>query len=101
MRVAPLEDITMPNCFQLISKDTKLPVALARVDEAICKHVGVIPHEDKWFKDWYNYIGFALACGKTFPQIKKLFDHDDEIGEVIAFLDTHYTVDAWAEIGRR
>jgi len=102
----------MPNCFNLTRK-TDLdagPVALAKVDEELCARFQEPVHETKWFRDWYNIIGFSVAMGRTLPELIERYanpgEGDDkewyaELYQVAEWLDANFTTSAWAEIGRR
>ena len=93
----------MPNCFCLYPKGTTEATTLVSVDEAICKHMG-----------WFDCIGFRVACGKSFSDIRAEFtgyvnenDRDAEYREyyldmlkILDFLEANYTTDCWAEIGK-
>ncbi len=91
----------MPNCFTLTPKGSKEPESLAKIDEAICNHLGIPIHPTKYVEDWYDYLGFGLAMGKTFPELAERFRDDPPLLKIAQFLDEHYTADVWAEIGRR
>ena len=65
----------MPVCFQLFRKDgsSREPLVLQDVDEEICKHFEVPCDPVKWVCGWFDSIGFRLACGKSFAQIREEF----------------------------
>lgn len=57
----------MPNCFQLLDKQTKEPQSLNTIDEEICKLMGVQVHPKHYgdgIYNWFDTIGFQLATGK-------------------------------------
>jgi hypothetical protein len=105
----------MPNCYCLTRKDfmgpRPEPEKLVTVDERICHHFGVKPHEKYWFRDWENVIGLRLALGWSWDRIREDLNNcrskavpDDVIDDLIkiaSWLEQHYDTDAWAEIGRR
>lgn len=66
----------MPACFQLFKKSNpeEGPVVLNKVDEEICAFLGAPVHETRYVCGWFDAIGFRLATGKTFAQIKEEFD---------------------------
>lgn len=72
----------MPRCFQLISKETKQPEALAAVDDKICAFLGVEPDDVKYVAGWYDTIGLMIAMG-----LEK-----EDIFERIETLDTRETL---------
>lgn len=98
----------MPNCFQLIRKATGKAAVLQEVDEELCRYFGEEPHETRWFCHWYDTIGFALACGKSFDWCREKVKESDASDEdkqyslkMIDWFDENFTPDCWAEIGRR
>lgn len=103
----------MPNCFQLTKKGDNEPSTLNSIDEAICIHLGVEVHPQVYCAGWYDYIGFALAMGKDWAQIRQRLadtvrEFPDEgttewaavMGKILQFLEDNYTADAWATVGR-
>lgn len=94
----------MPNCFQLTCKTRGKPINLQQIDAEICQFLCVPCDPNRWVCDWYNTIGFALAMGKTFPQIRAIWEDAAEGAEpseveqdfeVLAYLETNFTSDAW------
>lgn len=100
----------MPNYFQLVKKGEKEPTALNAIDEELCAHLGVGVHPKKWVRGWYNAIGFALALGKSWEQMREIFlppipagnvmnDEEkadrEEMAKIIDYLEEHYTSSAW------
>jgi hypothetical protein len=92
----------MPNCFQLISKETREAEAFQRIDEAICKHFGWECDTVKYAYGWYDAIGFRVACGKSLQQVRDEFSGyvTESLQENVDYLSARFTTDAWAEIGR-
>lgn len=88
----------MPNCFQLIQDGEA--VRLQEVDDKMREHFGAPPDAERWYEQWYDTVGFALALGKDWTEIRAMFA-DCELDPVIDWLETNYTVDAWVEVGRR
>lgn len=66
----------MPACFQLYAKDKpgEGPVILQRIDEAMCAHFEVPCDPVKYLNGWFDSIGFRLAIGKSFAEIKTEFE---------------------------
>jgi hypothetical protein len=94
----------MPNCFQLISKETGQPTAFNKIDDDICASLGIVPDAVKYYRGWYDFIGFMIAIGKPLGSKelrKEVEDVDKDLLPVLDFLEQHYTSDAWAQIGRR
>lgn len=102
----------MPNCYNLTRKGWPSPATLQTVDAELCQNLS-LPFDDvHWTCDWHNIIGFSLAMGRTLPELidrhrenetKYPEDRDTyhDLVRICAYLNEHYTVDAWAEIGRR
>jgi hypothetical protein len=84
----------MANCFMLLDKVTGKPVKLNDVDQAMCEHFGVPVHPTKYYDMWFDLEGFALAMGKTWDEMRTMFEDRDAI---IDFLSANYTPDAWAQ----
>ena len=109
----------MPNCFSLTRKSNLEagPVVLQKVDEEMCAYFGQEVHPKYWYCGWYDAIGFSLAMGKNWQQIrvdlsiyvaedilKKKWDlmfWDRRRIEITNWLEENFTYDAWAEIGKR
>lgn len=85
-------------CFQLKDKKTgEIPV-LNSVDEEICKLLEESVSKKEYcpiFKhprmniSWYDTIGLALATGKTYDEIKQLWENEN-CQKVINFLESKY-----------
>ena len=99
----------MPNCFQLFNKATKEPVSLIHVDELICKDVyNTEPHPTNWGSNvfnWYDSIGYQIACGKTLSQCKDYYSNSDiwadelpTILSVISYLDNNFTTKSFYSV---
>lgn len=112
----------MPNCFQLVPKGGTDPQPLGAIDAQLVWHfrddrpynpwlqqrAQSENHEKRWFADWYNVIGWLLASGKSFAQIRVEMETwtDDAqyralLVSICDYLQQHFTSDCWAEIGRR
>lgn len=96
----------MAACFQLIKKGTEEPALLNSIDEELCAHFNVPVHPNDWYKNWYNTIGFRLALGKTFdeikPELQKLAEEypDSECPQlvlIVDYLQEHYESTNWSE----
>lgn len=97
----------MPNCFALIRKTTGERAVLQQVDDEMRQHFGAEPDPEHWFCHWYDTIGFALACGKSFEWCREKVRESGESAEDHAFslrlidwLDENFTADCWVQIGR-
>ena len=101
----------MPNCFQLTRKGETQPATLSSVDEAMCEHFGAELHPTNYYHWWFDSIGFKLSMGKSIDEIINYYHRECQTAEDKAFwtrmieiaqwLEENYTVDTWAEIGRR
>lgn len=94
----------MPNCFQLLRDDA--PVSLNAIDEELCRHFGADCHPKHYYKNWYDIIGYDLAMGRTFDEIKHLltiagYDDVPTLVQIIEWLESRFTARSWVEIGRR
>lgn len=95
----------MPNCYQLIRKSTGQAAKLNEIDEELCKMLGVPVHPTMWVNAWHNTIGFGLACGRSFDQLREEErQRKDEWVEVslkiIDYLDANFTPNVWVQIGK-
>lgn len=97
----------MPNYFTLTRKNDldAGPVKLSLIDEELCAAFNEPIHKKDYFCDWYNSIGFRLACGKSFAEIIEEFEGYSEEYYVWAihiakWLDENFTKNAWAQIGK-
>ena len=93
----------MPNCFQLLRDGVAVP--LATIDEEMCLHFGVECHRSRYFNSWFDIIGYDLAKGLTFNEIKTSlasasYDNLSTLVQIAEWLEARFTANAWAEIGR-
>jgi hypothetical protein len=70
----------MPNHFQLVDKTTGEPEAFNAVDAKLCEHFRAPVHPTEWFNGWYACIGFGLACGKAFAELRATYAQYAEAG---------------------
>lgn len=93
------------------------PVPLQQIDNEMCEHFGIIPDPGKYYHQWVDTIGLALAGAQSFDEIIK--DCNEAIEEqskianpeginywitklkVAEYLNSNYVSDTWAEIGTR
>lgn len=89
----------MPNCFQLINKETGKPELPQVVDQKMCEFFGEPVDDVQWFREWYNWVGFALACGRDFDYLRQqqVEMGNDDFVQLIDWLELNYTSDAWYE----
>lgn len=95
----------MPNHFQLISKETGLPVSVSIIDTEMCQHFNVEASDLYYHRDWYQCVGPCLATGKGWAFIHGIVDGIADGGgcteenashfhEIINWLDEHYQPEA-------
>jgi len=87
----------MPNCFQLINRETGKADAFQDIDAAICKDMDWPVDEVRYAFGWYDVIGLGLALGQTFEKMRGYYADDPELLAIINWLDARYTADAWYE----
>lgn len=85
----------MPNCFQLLRDGVAVP--LAQIDDEMCKHFDVEPHPARYYGSWYDAIGWELAHGRPFDQIKVTFAQYPQLVEICDWLAQHFTASSWHE----
>lgn len=90
----------MPNCFQLINKETGEAEKFSHIDDKIRETFEVKPDPAKYIFSWYDIIGFNLASGKTFQDQREMewISKDKELMQVIDFLDENYTSNSWYSV---
>ncbi len=85
----------MPNYIQLFDKTTGKPVDFIEIDTLMCEHFNVEPNPEKWFRNWYNIHGLALAMGRSWDKIRDICGDDTVLIEITDWLEKHYQPDAW------
>ena len=104
----------MPACFQLHRKtlpDT--PVRFVDIDKELCDALGHECHPTRWLFGWYDDIGYWLATGRTWQEIrhdyqgrvlKAIADGDKgyedfmrELVRILDYLEANYTHNHWRE----
>ena len=85
----------MPNCIAFTDRHTKDAVTFAEIDDALCVHLGVVPDQDKFYRSWYDIIGYGLACGKSLDWFLGYYWLDPNYGPIANFLWLNYTSEAW------
>lgn len=71
-------------------------VPLCKVDEEICNMLHVDVHERNWVHGWFDTVGLMLALGKSFAEVREIFEGDETFQQIIAYLEDNFQVDAWA-----
>ena len=102
----------MPNCFQLSRKTSEkfTAVSLYEIDEEMCKHFNVKYSTIRYYGEWYGSVGFSLAMGKSFEEIRKEFEPCLESDpdnfwskrrlEIVDWLAANFVSDSWVQIGK-
>lgn len=83
----------MPNYFSLTKVGTKEPQVLQQIDDDMRRHFGVPLDNERWYKNWYDTIGFSIAVGLPLPEIRRIWD--DRV-EVVDWLVTNYEWNGWS-----
>ena len=63
----------MPNCFRLHRKTDNVAESLNVVDEQLCKLINYPVDPKKYCFGWFDTIGFSIACGRTFTELRTLY----------------------------
>ena len=94
----------MPACFQLFRKtDPLTAVPLAKIDEEICAAVGDPVDPVKYCRMWFDIIGFQLAIGKSFAEVREhLVKYNwPTLLPVLDYIEANFDANSWTQIGRR
>jgi len=86
----------MPSCFQLLRDGDA--VSLNQIDEEMCKHFQVPCHETRYYESWYDTIGFGLATGESFDQIRMTYADFPRLVEIASWIETNFSVRHWHEL---
>lgn len=94
----------MPNCFQLLRDG--VAEDLIKIDEELCRHFGADCHPTRYYQGWYDVIGYDLAKGHSFAQIKSYltasgYENASALVQIAEWLESCFTVRSWVEIGRQ
>lgn len=74
---------------QLRLEENGKPVDLAKLDEDICKALGVECDASKWYLGWMDTVGFILACGKTMEEAREYCkDFYYDYGPILDYLES-------------
>lgn len=90
----------MPNCFQLISKETGKADSFCEIDEKLCANFDWPVDPVSYTHSWYDILGLRLACGRSFEDLRGYCTDEPELLQIIDWLDEHYTSDSWYESRR-
>jgi len=87
----------MPNCFTLTKKGEDKPARFQVIDDEIREHFGEPPDAEWWLWGWYDILGLALACGKTWNEIRTILEDASKLHKVVDYLEERYVSDCWFE----
>lgn len=90
----------MPNCFNLTRIGESEPTPLVQIDDELCREVGHREPDDsnQWFCNWYNSVGLALACGRSFDDLVEDYKDEPEIAKnIISYLESNFIPKCWYE----
>lgn len=105
----------MPNYFSLTRKSNPAagPVPLATIDDEMREHFKAPADPNNYYWHWVDIIGFALATGATFAELRDRYTSYRNAAEtpedasvqqkgldIVNWLDEHFISDAWARIGK-
>lgn len=85
----------MPSCFQLLRDGVAVP--LVQIDEEMCRHFEAPCHPTRYYESWYDAIGYELAMGRSFEQIRVTLAEYPQLVEIANWLDHQFTVSSWHE----
>ena len=107
--------------YQLTLRGQQEPLVLDAIDAMLVYHyrtsdVSSQYDAEKWWHGWHNIIGFKLALGESFEEIRLGFlkqrdEHDargefmdalwdDFMADVAGYLGLNFTSNAWTSWGR-
>ena len=93
----------MPNAFQLIRKSTGQAEKFAVIDDELRQYLGVPPNEKSYYRGWYDSIGYAIAIGKSWDEIRATIvgtpddPGDEESIKLVDWLIANFDTRAWYE----
>ena len=85
----------MPNCFQLHRDGAA--VSFLIVDEEMCRHFDAACHPTRYFEGWYDTIGYGLAAGDSFDQIRSTYADFPILVRVADWIEANFTPVRWYE----
>lgn len=76
-----------------------------KIDEDICKHLGVEPHPRMYCHYWYDTIGYLIATDSKMylggaDLVAKIVEWDEgkeQLTKILEYLTEHYTSTNWYE----
>ena len=86
----------MPAYFTLTKKGETEPSRFIDIDDAMCAHFGVTPHETDYYRAWYDVEGLGLAMGYDWDKLREINPNRKPI---IDWLEDNYLPNAWYSRG--
>jgi len=96
--------------FQLFRKDSDEPERLDVVDAMMCYHFRVECDERRYHAWWFDIIGFKLALGQTWDEVRRNirdFTEDwvweartQHLIDIVNWLEANFTVNHFTSWGR-
>lgn len=77
---------------RLLEKGTTTVADWFDVDARFAKFIGVEVDPEQWAGNWYNTLGFALACGRTWDELRDIFA---ERAEWVDWFEENFDVHTW------
>lgn len=90
----------MTLCIQLVKKDRKTPSRMSMVDADICRHFNAEVNSKFYHEGWYDIIGYLLATGRTFEEVRARLvelEFSQRLIDICDFLSENYIAQAWWE----
>jgi hypothetical protein len=85
----------MPNCFQLLRDG--IAISLNEIDEELCRYFKEPCHKTRYYEAWYDTIGYGLAAGQSFDQIRTTYADFPRLVEIAHWIETNFAVRHWHE----
>ena len=84
----------MPNCFQLISKETGEAEKLSKIDDDLRVYMGAPPDLESYYRGWYDSFGLDAAMGDTWEIMLERYT-DEERQKMLLWFKGKYDIRAW------
>ena len=62
-------------------------VPFTKIDDEMCEALGVPCDPINYYKNWYDTIGFSIACGKSWDELREFWP---EKVEIVNFLEANF-----------
>jgi len=89
----------MANYIQLLDRNGN-PASFQDIDEKLCKALNVPCDDKKYYCQWYDVIGYSGKSNirdiiTSIAGFSEKLPSDNELIQVLAWIDQHYTLNAW------